>query len=261
MRIKTILGLLFIFLQFQTYSMGQSIRDVADFKSHDYETRYQAAFYFSQFSKANLNETIFNAAGDALKYEIEHNSGPLKIKKKKENKKENTGEAAAEAYVMYIVNLCQIVGQSNDNKYLSLLIASCPTADNLLKFGDDAANLLLDELKTATNSHRKSVLISVLGVMLQPKATGYVLRGDNRIRLKKLLIQQLSDNDIYLKKAAVRALGDSQDDDIKYILEDLAKNDGEHFIKHDRVTGNAIDRYPVREETEKALLKFNKSVK
>ena len=220
-------------------------------KSNDYEKRLQAANYFDQLSNADLNPEIFKAAIDALKQEIEQTNGIFKIEKSN-----GSGEAEAEAYGMYMGSLCNIIGKSNNKEALPLLVDRCMSSEGLLRFGDDAAILLLNVLTTNSNDFNKTNAISILGVMLQPKTTGYVATGEVRSKIKKTLIQTLSANDLYIKMASVRAIGNSEDKDMQHVLENIANNDGVHFLKKDKATGKEIDRYPVREEAKKALMKF-----
>jgi HEAT repeat protein len=227
--------------------------------SRDFKDRDHAIYFFSHFKIAEVNEKTVNAIIELFKAEIEQSKIFADFVGKggtADNLPKDIAYLNSEAYGMYHVYLCRLVGQSTDKNLLPLLIKYCPMPEVLVNYGDDVVEPFVKALKSADNPSEKMNAIFVLAEMLKPKKEGYVASGETRNKIKQALMQAISDKDRLVKSVAVKALGDSDDNDVIPILENIAKNDSDHFEKKDLATGELKTRYPVREEAEKALKKI-----
>jgi HEAT repeat protein len=227
--------------------------------SSEFNERDHAIYFFSQFRKEELNEKTVNAIVELFKSEINQSKKFADFVRKggiADNLPKDIAYLNSEAYGMHHVYLCKLVGQSTDKNLLPLLIKYCPMPEVLVNFGDDVVEPFINELKSASNPSEKMNAIFILSELLKPKKEGYAARGEIRNKIKTALIQTTLDQNKYVKLVSVKALGDSEDEDVIPILEKIAQNDLERFENKDRITGEMKMRYPVREEAEKALKKI-----
>ena len=227
--------------------------------SPDFDRRDHALYFFNHFKKEEINKKTMNAFIDLFKSEIKQSKifadfvgkGGTIDKLPKDITYLNS-----EDYGLYHDYLCRIVGKSGDRNILQALVERCPMPEVLVNFGDDAVEPVITALKSTENPSGKMNALFVLDEMLKPKKEGYVASGEMRNKIKKALIQATLDKDRHVKSVSVKALGNSEDDDVIPILESITKNDPDHFFDKDISTGRKITRYPVREEAEEALKKI-----
>ena len=225
--------------------------------SENIKERDQAVFFFSKLKKEELSKRVVDALGELFQKEIKQTKGVYKIKKGAiTGSSDEIASFNGENYGIYFGRLCEIVGKSGDRKMLPLLVAHCLESKVLTNFGDDAVELVINHMSISDNPIGKMNALFVLDEMLKPKKEGYVASGEMRNKIKKALIQATLDKDRHVKSLSVKALGNSEDDDVIPILEKIAKEDPDHFFDKDISTGRKKAIYPVREEAEKALKKF-----
>ncbi len=164
----------------------------------------------------------------------------------------------SESFGMYRIYLCELAGKSMDRGLLPFLVDNCLIPETLLEFGDAAVEPVLSVLNSSGNDTRKMSAISVLAEMLRPKKEHYVAAGETRTKIKKALIDALTESDQYIRQNAVRALGVSGDEDVIPVLEKVAKGDPHQFEDPEPLSGAKIIRFPVRAEAEKALKNLKK---
>jgi len=236
-------------------------------QSEDFNERYWAVHFFNQLKKEELSQKVIGSAIELFMKEIERKktfnkfaAGPGMIEEKvpKELLYINSEE-----YGMYFLNLSRIVGKSGDLRILPLLIDYCFDPDSIMNFSDGAVEPVINVLKTADNPGRRASAILVLKDFLKNKEEGYVARGEAREKIKKAMIDAVSDNDWNVRGVVVKALGESGDKDFIPVLEKVAESDPYKIergpipeVDKDVPPGKKVIRYPIRNDAKKALEKL-----
>jgi len=233
--------------------------------SSDFKDRDHAVFFFNHFNKEKLSEKIFISATNLLLEEIEREKIVEDLFRKGclADLPTNLSYITSENYGMYHFHLCELVGKSGVKTLLPALVKYCPIPKVLINFGDAAVDPVINTLLISTNPIGKMNAISILGEMLKPKQEGYVALGETRKKIKDSLIEATSDKANEVRQRAVRALGDSWDQDVIPLLEEILNNDpycAEDAlipdIDKEILQSGKVTRYPVRNEAEKALKKL-----
>lgn len=236
-------------------------------QSPDFWERYSALYFFIQLKKEELPQKVVERAIELFMKEIE-------LRKKFDEFAEKPGMIEdkvpkellyinSEEYGMYWVYLCRIVGKSGDLRVLPLLVDYHLDSPMVIGFGELAVEPVINVLKTSDNALKRASAISVLKDFLKDKEEGYVARGEAREKIKKVLIDVVSDKDTNVRGAVVWALGESGDKDFIPVLEKVAESDP-YFMERDPILGvdkdvppgKKVTVYPVRNAAKKALEKL-----
>jgi len=236
-------------------------------QSVDLIERYLALYFFSQLKKEELPQKVMDKAIGMFINEFERIKIFNELIKKPGRIEENVPKELlyinSEEYGMYWVYLCKIVGKSGDLKVLPLLVNTHLDSSVLIEFGDLAVEPVINVLKTADNPTRRTSAISVLRDFLKDKEEGYVASGEARDKIKRALIEAISEKDHWTRGALVKSLGDSGDRDFIPVLEKVAESDP-YKVERDPIPGvdkdvppgKKVIRYPVRNDAKKALEKL-----
>jgi hypothetical protein len=241
-------------------------------QSEDFNERYWAVHFFSQLKKEELSQKVMDRAIELFMKEIERKKifnkfatrpGMIEEKVPKELLYINSEE-----YGMYFLNLSRIVAKSGDLRILPLLIDYCFDPNSIINFGDLAVEPVINVLKTADNESRKINAIFTLKDFLKDKEEGYVARGEAREKIKKAMIDAVSDKEWQIRVSAVFAIGDTGEKDFIPVLENVAESDphkGERNaiegVDKDVPPGKKVTVYPVRNAAKKALEKLRRKEK
>ena len=241
-------------------------------QSEDFNERYWAVHFFSQLKKEELSQKVMDRAIELFMKEIERKKifnkfatrpGMIEEKVPKELLYINSEE-----YGMYFLNLSRIVAKSGDLRILPLLIDYCFDPNSIINFGDLAVEPVINVLKTADNESRKINAIFTLKNFLKDKEEGYVARGEAREKIKKAMIDAVSDKEWQIRVSAVFAIGDTGEKDFIPVLENVAESDphkGERNaiegVDKDVPPGKKVTVYPVRNAAKKALEKLRRKEK
>ncbi len=236
-------------------------------QSADFKERDSAVSFFGQLKKEELSQKVMNRAIELFMNEIE-------LKKKFDEFAEKPGMIEEkvpkellyinrEAYGMYFLYLSRIVGKSGDLRILPLLVDYCFDPEAIINFGELAVEPVINVLKTSDNDTRKMSAIRALRDFLKDKEEGYVASGEAREKIKKALIDAVSDKEWNVRVSAVKALGESGDKDFIPVLEKVAENDS-YKVERDPIPGvdkdvpqrQKVTVYPVRNAAKKALEKL-----
>jgi hypothetical protein len=236
-------------------------------QSADFKERDSAVYFFSQLKKEELSQKVMDRAIDLFMKEIE-------LKKKFDGFADRPGRIEekvpkellyinSEEYGMYFLYLSRIVGKSGDLRILPLLVDYCFDTDSIINFGELAVKPVINVLKTADNPTRRVSAILVLRDLLKDKEEGYIASGEAREKIKKAMIEAVSDKDTWTRSAVVLAFGDSGDRDFIPILEKVAESDPYQVERKpipgrdkDVPPGKKVIAYPVREDAKEALEKL-----
>jgi hypothetical protein len=237
-------------------------------QSADFNERYWASYFFSQLKKEELPQKVMDKAIDLFMKEIERIKVFSELLKKPGRIEDNIPKELleinrSEMHAQYFGYLCKIVGKSGDLRVLPLLVDYHLDSSVLIDFGELAVEPVINVLKTSNNDTRKMGAISVLKDFLKDKEEGYVASGEMREKIKKVLIDAVSDKDMWTRSAVVLALGDSGDRDFIPILEKVAESDPYQVERKpipgrdkDVPPGKKVIAYPVREDAKEALEKL-----
>jgi hypothetical protein len=236
-------------------------------QSPDLMERYWAAYFFSQLKKEELSQKVMERAIELFMKEIERikifNELSDKPGRIEENVPKELLDINSETFHQYYGYLCDIVGKSGDLRVLPLLVGYCLDSSVLINFGELAVEPVMNVLKTADNPGRRGSAILVLSDFLKDKKEGYVAGGEMREKIKKVLIDAVSDKDMWTRSTVVVALGDSGDRDFIPILEKVAQSDPYQVERKpipgrdkDVPPGKKVIAYPVREDAKEALEKL-----
>jgi hypothetical protein len=236
-------------------------------QSSDLMERYWAGYFFSQLKKEELPQKVMDRAIELFMKEIERIKIFNELIKKpgriEEKVPKELLEINSEEFHQYYGYLCHIVGESGDLRVLPLLVDYHLDSPVLINFGELAVEPVINVLKTADNPTRRISAILVLRDFLKDKKEGYVASGEAREKIKKAMIEAVSDKDMWTRSAVVFALGDSGDRDFIPILEKVAQSDP-YQVERNPIPGvdkdvppkKKVIAYPVREDAKEALEKL-----
>jgi HEAT repeat protein len=236
-------------------------------QSEDFNERDSAVYFFSQLKKEELSQKIMNEVINLFKKEIELKKKfyefVLKPGRVEEKVPKELLYINSEEYGMYWVYLCRIVGKSGDLRVLPLLVDYHLDSPVLIGFGELAVEPVINVLKTAENPGRRASAALVLKDFLKEKEEGYVARGEAREKIKKAMIDAVSDKEWNVRGVVVMALGESGEKDFIPILEKVVESDP-YKIERDPIPGvdkdvppgKKVIRYPIRNVAKKALEKL-----
>jgi hypothetical protein len=236
-------------------------------RSPDFVERARAVAYFSQFKKDELSQNVVNEIIDLFIKETERLKqyeeltrvpGMTKDRLPKELQYINT-----EAFGPYLSNLCKIVGESGDLRVLPLLVNYHLYSEFVINFGELAVEPVINVLRTADNPTRRVSAIFVLRDFLKDKEEGYVASGEAREKIKKAMIDAVSDKEWDVRGVVVKALGESGEKDFIPVLEKVAESDP-YKVERDPIPGvdkdvppgKKVIRYLIRNDAKKALEKL-----
>lgn len=236
-------------------------------QSADFRERYGAVHFFSQLKKEELPQKVMDRAIEMFMKEVERIKIFNELIKKpgriEEKMPKELLEINSESYQQYYGYLCKIVGKSGDLRVLPLLVNYCLDPDIIINFGDLAVEPVINVLKTADYPTRRASAILVLGDFLKNKEEGYVASGEAREKIKKALIDAVSDKEWFVRSVVLKAFGESGDRDFIPILEKVAQNDPYQIerkpipgVDKDVPPGKKVIAYPIREDAKEALEKL-----
>jgi hypothetical protein len=166
--------------------------------SKDFDNRWDAVYFFYEYAKENpLDNKSKHEIKELYKREYKYNKEYAEIlfdpQKKHVEMPERvkhimTGSYAGN-YGMFHVYLCELLGTIGDRSLLKMMADDCPMPEALLPFGDDAVGPVMADIMSSKHESGKWNGISVLKEMIKPKSEGYVVRGEKRKKVKKLLIK------------------------------------------------------------------------
>jgi hypothetical protein len=236
-------------------------------QSEDFNERYLALYFFSQLKKEELPQKVMDKAIDMFINESERIKIFNELIKKPGRIEEKVPKELlyinSEEYGMYWVYLCKIVGKSGDLRVLPLLVDYHLDSSVLIGYGELAVEPVINVLKTADNPGRRASAILVLRDFLKDKEEGYVARGEAREKIKKAMIEAVSDKEWDVRGVVVKALGESGEKDFIPVLEKVAESDA-YFVERDPIPGvdkdvppgKKVIRYLIRNDAKKALEKL-----
>jgi translation initiation factor 2 beta subunit (eIF-2beta)/eIF-5 len=237
-------------------------------ESADFIERYWAAYFFSQLKKEELPQKVMDRAIELFTKEIERLKVFSELLKKPGRVEDNIPKELleinrSEMHHHYYEYLCKIVGKSGDLRVLPLLVDYHLDSSVLIDFGELAVDPVINVLKTSDNDTRKMSAIFALRDFLKDKEEGYIASGEAREKIKKALVEAVSDKGMWTRAAVVKALGESGDRDFIPVLEKVAESDP-YKIERDPIPGvdkdvppgKKVIRYLIRNDAKKALEKL-----
>lgn len=242
-------------------------------RSPDLNERYFAAQYFSQLKTKEIGQRIKDEVVDLFMREAERVNKFTELASKPGRAKDKIPKELlyinSEQFAQYYGFLATIIGESRDERALPLLAENYPDPRVLNKFGSLAVDPVITALRTSENDTKRHSEVLVLSYILEDKKEGYIANGEKRDKIKKILIEcALSDRAFFVRASAVRALGNSGDQDLLPVLEKIAISDPYHFetkaaagIDKDVAPGQPITRYPIRLTAQEALKKLREGRK
>lgn len=229
-------------------------------KSEDFKQRGEAVYFFTKIRWAELPPNVIKSIKDLFKKEVEQRKlfdDFVMRGGTAENLPKDIAYINSKEYGTYHGYLCELCGRSGDKDLLPLLVQYCLEPKIIIKYGDSAVGQVINVLKTSNNSIRRMSAVFVLNEMLKQKDEGYTAKGKTRRNIIDALVQASRDGNRYVRSVSVEALGESQDEDVIPILENIAKTDPFYLIDKGP-SGEEVRKYPVREDAKKALEKLKK---
>lgn len=234
-------------------------------RSQDLRERYLAAQYFSQLKAEEIGQRVKDEVIDLFMREAERvrkfTELALKPGRVQDKIPKELLYVDSEQFAQYYGFLAKILAESRDEQALPLLVENYPDPRLLNKFGSLAVDPVITALKTSENDTKRHSEVRVLSYLMEDKKEGYVARGVEKDKIKKVLIEcALSDSAFFVRGSAVRALGNSGDEGLIPVLEKVALSDPYHIetkaiAGRDKevAPGTPITRYPVRLAAQEAL--------
>jgi hypothetical protein len=237
-------------------------------QSEDFNERYLAVHFFSQLKKEELSQKVMDRAIELFMKEIERLKVFSELLKKPGRVEDNIPKELleinrSEMHAQYFGYLCKIVGKSGDLRVLPLLVDYHLDSSVLIDFSELAVEPVINVLKTADNPGRRASAILVLKDFLKDKEEGYVASGEAREKIKKAMIDAVSDKEWDVRGVVVKALGESGEKDFIPVLEKVAESDP-YKVERDPIPGvdkdvppgKKVIRYLIRNDAKKALEKL-----
>lgn len=185
----------------------------------------------------------------------------------KENKLFNTffdydryEEPQVKKYWVYYRNLSDEVALLRDERAIPAVVNSYMWGELVVRtlenMGEPVVVPLIEKLNSKY-SVAKSYDFSIIGI-LEKIVEKHTLSNESKAEIKKVFIKALKDEEPYVRKYAVRGLGNIGDTDVIPLIKSLADNDPCEQVEMFEGRGKKIYLYPVRKEAREVLKKLRK---